>query len=140
MASQQAEAGPSREGWHTVTLRVPFHSPEHARVAQRALEVDREQNGTFVSREIEVEGDVLVVDYAATTVRLLRLATNSFLSSVDLVLRTMSSFAPDPSDFRPSDEELERVREEANRATKGGGKGIELRGDGKGAGSGEEVR
>jgi EKC/KEOPS complex subunit PCC1/LAGE3 len=36
-----------------------------------------------------------------------------------------------------TDEELEEIRREANR---GEVKGIELRGDGKGAGSGEEVR
>lgn len=76
-------------------------------------------------------------NYAATTVRLLRLSTNSFLSSLDLVLRTMAEFAPDPSVPRVSDEELERIRQESN---KGDTKGIELRGDGKGAGSGEEVK
>ncbi|KAK8847436.1 hypothetical protein IAR55_005294 [Kwoniella newhampshirensis] len=139
MASQQAEAGPSREGWHTVILRIPFYTPGHAQLASKAVDVDREQNGTFVFRELQVEDDILVVSYAATTVRLLRLATNSFLSSIDLVLRTMASFAPDPSDIRPTDEDLARVRSEANRVS-GGGKGIELKGDGKGAGSGEEVR
>lgn len=76
-------------------------------------------------------------NFAATTVRLLRLSTNSFLSSLDLVLRTMSEFAPDPSIPRITDEELERIRVESN---KGDVKGIELRGDGKGAGSGQEVR
>ncbi|WVN89404.1 uncharacterized protein L203_104627 [Cryptococcus depauperatus CBS 7841] len=86
---------------------------------------------------MSVDGIVLVVNYEATTVRLLRLATNSFLSSADLVLRTMSSFAPDPSDRIPTDQELEAIRNEANRNT--GGRGIELKGDGRGAGSGEEV-
>lgn len=81
----------------------------------------------------------LYSNYATTSVRLLRLSTNSFLSSADLVLRTMSSFAPDPSDRIPTDEELEELRQEANRNT-GVGRGIELKGDGKGAGSGEEVR
>jgi len=49
----------------------------------------------------------------------------------------MEEFAPDPSDRRLTDDELEEERLKAN---KGGGKGIELRGDGKGAGSGEEIR
>lgn len=69
--------------------------------------------------------------------RLLRLSTNSFLSSLDLVLRTMAEFAPDPTVPRISDDELERIRLESN---KGDVKGIELRGDGKGAGSGQEVK
>ncbi|ODO07970.1 hypothetical protein L198_00449 [Cryptococcus wingfieldii CBS 7118] len=128
-----------REGWHTVELRIPFRTPEHAVIARRALDVDKEQNAGMVHREMSVEGDILVVNYYTTTVRLLRLATNSFLSSADLVLRTMSSFAPDPSDRIPTDKELEEIRREANRSTGMGG-GIELKGDGKGAGSGEEVR
>lgn len=74
--------------------------------------------------------------YTATTVRLLRLATNTLLSSCDLVVRTMDEFAPDPQDVRPTDEELERIRTESN---PGGMKGIELRGNGVGAGGGEEV-
>ncbi|OCF32559.1 hypothetical protein I316_05739 [Kwoniella heveanensis BCC8398] len=142
MASTQAEAGPSREGWHTVTLRIPFHTPQHAEIARQAIDVDREQNGTFVSREMAVEGEELVVTYWTSTIRLLRLSTNSFLSSLDLVTRTMTSFAPDPSDARITDEELERIKEESNASTGavGGKKGIELKGDGRGAGSGEEVR
>lgn len=76
-------------------------------------------------------------DFTATTVRLLRLATNSFLSSVDLVMRSMEEFAPDPGDRRLTDDELEEERLKAN---KGVGKGIELKGDGRGAGGGEEIK
>ena len=67
--------------------------------------------------------------------RLLRLATNSFLSSVDLILRTMEEFAPDPAK-EMTDEQLEEDRRIANA---GNTQGIELKGDGRGAGSGEEV-
>ena len=76
-------------------------------------------------------------EYATTTVRLLRLSTNTILSSLDLLVRTMAEFAPDPSQPIISDEELERIRIEANA---GQTKGIELKGDGKGAGSGQEVQ
>jgi EKC/KEOPS complex subunit PCC1/LAGE3 len=48
----------------------------------------------------------------------------------------MEEFAPDPEDVRLNDDELERIRQESN---PGGVKGIELRGNGVGAGSGEEV-
>ncbi|GFZ47781.1 hypothetical protein JCM24511_05528 [Saitozyma sp. JCM 24511] len=118
-------------------MRIPFLTHEHAAIAKRSLEVDREQNSAFVRRTIAVEADELVVSYSTSTVRLLRLATNSFLSSLDLVLRTLSAFAPDPTVRRLTDAELEEIRKEANR---GDVRGIELRGDGKGAGSGEEVR
>lgn len=43
------------------TLRVPFLSAEHASIAKRALEVDREQNADFVERTIETEGTELIV-------------------------------------------------------------------------------
>jgi len=118
-------------------MRIPFYTPAHALIAKRALEVDREQNGTFVERDLAVEGAELIVAYRATTVRLLRLATNSFLASVDLVMRTMEEFAPDPDDRIPTDQELEEERINANAGVK---EGIELRGDGRGAGGGEEVR
>jgi EKC/KEOPS complex subunit PCC1/LAGE3 len=49
----------------------------------------------------------------------------------------MADFAPDPTAPVISDEELEQVRIEANA---GETQGIELRGDGKGAGSGQEVQ
>ena len=42
-------------------MRVPFISSDHAQIAKRAVEVDREQNSEFVERELIVEGDVLRV-------------------------------------------------------------------------------
>lgn len=48
----------------------------------------------------------------------------------------MEEFAPDPADVKLTDDDLERIRQESN---PGGMKGIELRGNGVGAGSGEEV-
>ncbi|ORX33930.1 transcription factor Pcc1-domain-containing protein [Kockovaella imperatae] len=131
------QAGPSREGWHTVSMRIPFLNHQHATIAKRALEVDKEQHPGLIHRTIEVENEAVVVHYACATVRLLRLSTNSFFSSVDLVVRTLEAFAPDPDRPDPTDEELEEQRRLANSAQT---KGIELRGDGKGAGSGEEVR
>lgn len=74
----------------------------------------------------------------AASIRIVRLATNAFLSSADLVLRTMAEFAPDPDEPEITDAELEAAAEEARRAG-GGMKGIELRG-GVGAGGGEEVK
>jgi EKC/KEOPS complex subunit PCC1/LAGE3 len=77
--------------------------------------------------------------FQASTVRLLRLSTNSFLSSLDLVIRMLEEFAPDEDDPVLTDEKL---REEARKANEASGaiRGIELKGDGKGAGSGQEVK
>jgi hypothetical protein len=43
------------------SLRIPFLTHEHAAIAKRSLEVDREQNSSFVRRTISVEADELVV-------------------------------------------------------------------------------
>lgn len=74
-------------------------------------------------------------EYRASTVRILRLCTNSFLSSLDLVQQTIATF--DPLAPQLSDAELE---ERARIANSGNTQGIELKGDGKGAGSGEEIK
>lgn len=42
-------------------MRVPFITHDHAVLAKRALEVDREQNAEFVERSLVVEGDELVM-------------------------------------------------------------------------------
>lgn len=76
--------------------------------------------------------------FHAATIRILRLATNSFLASADLVYRTMGEFAPDDAEELPTDEELAGIASRA-REEGGGRKGIELKG-GAGAGSGEELK
>lgn len=43
------------------TLRIPFFNAEHALIAKRSLDVDREVNMELVERETTLEGAVLVV-------------------------------------------------------------------------------
>lgn len=45
----------------TRTLRIPFFNPEHAAIAKRSLDVDREVNLGLVDRQTSLEGEVLVV-------------------------------------------------------------------------------
>lgn len=109
----------------------------------RVLGVDREMNPHLVERKMKVEDSSLIVyveterestmlmtrHFRVASVRILRLASNAFLQSVDLVMRTMEEFAPVPEGEDSQDEEpLQDVQ------------GIELKGDGKGAGGGEEVQ
>lgn len=42
-------------------LRIPFMNAQHAAIAKRSLDVDREPNLELVERRTAVEGDVLVV-------------------------------------------------------------------------------
>jgi len=80
------------EDWHTITARVPFLSAEHASIAQRTIQVDKELQPHAVKRTLVVEGDVLVATFSTLTLRLARLTLNSFLENVDLVARTLLEF------------------------------------------------
>ncbi len=94
-------------------MRIPYATAEHALTALRALSVDRELNASHVYRQVVADESVLHVyghvrygvqavadtctylrQYAAATVRLLRLATNGFLDNCKLVTRTLQEFAP----------------------------------------------
>ncbi|CAE6494159.1 hypothetical protein RSOLAG22IIIB_01941 [Rhizoctonia solani] len=78
--------------WHIITVRVPFLSPAHASIAQRAIQVDNELQPHAVKRTLAVEGDILVATFSALTLRLARLTLNGFLENVDLVSRTLMEF------------------------------------------------
>ncbi|PVF98042.1 transcription factor Pcc1 [Serendipita vermifera] len=81
--------------WHTVTIRVPFVSPNHANIAKDVIGVDKELQGHAVKREMIVEGDELVATFQTLTVRLARLTLNAFLENVELIVRTLDEFGPD---------------------------------------------
>jgi len=65
---------------------------EHAIIAKRVIDVDRELQPHVVKRVIEVEGETLICTFETFTIRLARLTTNAFLENVDLVVRTLGEF------------------------------------------------
>lgn len=81
--------------WHSVTLQIPFASSKHATIAMESIQVDPELQPQAVLRTLAVEDDVLVANFKTLTIRLARLAVNSFLENVDLVVRTLEQFAED---------------------------------------------
>jgi len=83
------------QAWHTVTVRVPFFSHEHALIAKKAIEVDKERQPKVVKRTLEVDGETLVATFSTLTVRLTRLVLNAFLENVELVVRTLEAFGED---------------------------------------------
>ncbi|CAL1716681.1 unnamed protein product [Somion occarium] len=87
--------------WHTVTVRVPFASEQHASIAKQVIEVDRELQPDVVKRTIEVDKNELVATFTTLTVRLARLTVNAFLENVDLVVHTIGEFGED-AERRPS--------------------------------------
>lgn len=60
-----------------------------------SIQVDPELQPQAVLRTLAVEDDVLVANFKTLTIRLARLAVNSFLENVDLVVRTLEQFAED---------------------------------------------
>ncbi|KAK1965761.1 Pcc1-domain-containing protein [Colletotrichum sublineola] len=91
----------------SLTIDVPFPTPRLASVAHRALAVDQELS-PLVRRTFFVDGDVstaaaaageaasvLRVHYKATTNRMLRVAVNGLMESLNLVVEVMEELDVD---------------------------------------------
>ncbi|KAI1341555.1 CTAG/Pcc1 family [Xylariaceae sp. FL0016] len=82
------------------TIDVPFPTPRLASVALKAIQVDKELS-PLVTRTLKIdheaspEGNLLRVAYKATTNRMLRVAVNSFMESLNLVLEVMEQLDED---------------------------------------------
>ena len=109
LAAQQAFTPlTNRLQLHRRTLDVPFPDARLASVALQALRVDKELS-SLVKRELSVvstkgtsDPTVLRVDYQAATNRMLRVAVNSFLESLALVLEVQEELDVDDVDARQS--------------------------------------
>ncbi len=87
------------------TIDVPFPTSRLASTALQALQVDKELS-PLVSRmftlapvqdavEVNPETSVLRAEYKATTNRMLRVAVNSFMESVNLIIEVMGELDED---------------------------------------------
>ncbi|KAG9194224.1 hypothetical protein G6011_04259 [Alternaria panax] len=99
----------------TLTLNIPFPSVHLAQTAQRAISVDAELS-PLVRRAFSLttssgspEQNVLQVDYAATTNRMLRVAVNGFIESIGVVIGVMKELDTDIV-YEPTKEGLEGVQ------------------------------
>lgn len=90
----------AEDEWHTVTIRVPFASKEHATIARDVIAVDRELQAHAVKRSMAIEGDELVTEFKTLTVRLARLTLNAFLENVELIIRTLDEFGADAASLK----------------------------------------
>ncbi|KAK5990701.1 hypothetical protein PT974_08970 [Cladobotryum mycophilum] len=86
-----------------IELHVPLPTPRLASTALKALRVDPELS-PFVQRHLSViaapdspaeETRILKVEYKATTNRMLRVAVNSFMDGLKLVLEVMEQLDVD---------------------------------------------
>ncbi|TWU74511.1 hypothetical protein ED733_005673 [Metarhizium rileyi] len=81
----------------SIVLHVPLPTARLASAALQALRVDPELS-PLVQRQLSVASDqdaVLRVGYQATTNRMLRVALNSFMESLRLVLEVMEQLDVD---------------------------------------------
>lgn len=86
------------------TLEVPFPTERLASVALRSLQVDKELSplvrrtfalGGASNWNGDVDDRMLLVEYRATTNRMLRVAVNSFMESLYLVIEVMENLDTD---------------------------------------------
>ncbi|KAI1122302.1 transcription factor Pcc1-domain-containing protein [Nemania abortiva] len=88
-----------------LTIEVPFPTSRLASTALQALQVDKELSPlvsrTFAlassqdAREDNPETSVLRTEYKATTNRMLRVAVNSFMESISLIIEVMGELDED---------------------------------------------
>lgn len=79
------------------TLDVPFPTARLASVALKALSVDKELS-PLVRREFstaDAAESVLRIEYSATTNRMLRVAVNSFMDGLALIMEVMEELDVD---------------------------------------------
>ncbi|KAI0021489.1 Pcc1-domain-containing protein [Xylariomycetidae sp. FL0641] len=88
-----------------LTIDVPFPTPRLASIAQKALQVDKELSPlvarNFILRApgdgaaMDAECNILRTEYKATTNRMLRVAVNSFMESLNLIIEVMEQLDED---------------------------------------------
>ncbi|CRK31996.1 hypothetical protein BN1708_005633 [Verticillium longisporum] len=101
-AAQHGNRYRSRLSLLSLTLTIPFPTDRLAAVAHQALAVDKELS-PLVSRAFAVKSQpandaassVLEVHYKATTNRMLRVAVNSFMDSLKLVVEVIEQLDAD---------------------------------------------
>ncbi|XP_077996211.1 EKC/KEOPS complex subunit Lage3-like [Glandiceps talaboti] len=75
-------------------LKVPFPTSREAEIALHTLSVDQEPRKGQVSKKLAVKGTILQVNITAAEARLLRVAVNSFIDHLSLVVQTIDQFGP----------------------------------------------
>ena len=74
-------------------VAVKFDSAQHAQIACRTLAVDPELQPLNILRQEHVDGDTVHVHFAATELRLLRVALSSFYDVAILTAGAINEFS-----------------------------------------------
>lgn len=73
-------------------VTIPFPCHRHAHIAHQSLKVDKEPRKGEITRTFKVDDKFLIVDWAATEARLLRVSVNSFFDMLKLIVQTIQQF------------------------------------------------
>lgn len=75
-------------------IEVPFPTVREAEIAYNTLSVDEEPKRSAVHRELSTSENILKVNFTAQEAKHLRVACNSFLDHLILVMNTIDEFGP----------------------------------------------
>ena len=73
-------------------LKIPFASVEYAQIAFNTLNVDSEPRKELIRKKLELNKQILTVNWTAKESRILRVSINSFLDHLNSVLETIQQF------------------------------------------------
>ena len=86
----QVDADPPKH--FSCNVAIQFDSARHAEIAERTLAVDEELQPQKICRSSSVKGETLHVQFAATELRLLRVALSTFYDHAILAATTLHEF------------------------------------------------
>ena len=73
-------------------LKIPFASADYAQIAFNTLSVDNEPRKELIRKKLDINKEVLTVNWTAKEARILRVSINSFLDHLNSVLETIQLF------------------------------------------------
>jgi len=76
-----------------MTIQIPFENEKSAEIVWNSLKVDPEPPRSQMIKDMQIEGQVLVVKFRCKEARTMRVSVNSFFDLLTLVIQTMDQFA-----------------------------------------------
>ncbi|KAI8814572.1 CTAG/Pcc1 family, partial [Cladochytrium replicatum] len=71
---------------HSLTLRIPFASKDHAQIACSVLAVDREVKPSQSKKSFNVDGSTLVVEIKGSSLKVVRAVSDGLFEMIGVVM------------------------------------------------------
>lgn len=79
-------------GYFNANLTIPFESDKHSNIAYNSLRVDPEPNKSNCTKSFKVDGENLIIEVKAKSLKQLRVSVNHILDLLLLVIETINKF------------------------------------------------